>query len=558
VFIIVFGALEVNSYTQKSATWDEPIHLADGYYSAAAHDFRVDPEHPPLLRMWAALPLLALTNVRTDPGQIDGVRPTDWAFADLFLFTHQLIYRNNDADALLYPARFMIVVLGAILGCLLFWWVHEWYGFATAALALVLFVFEPNLAAHSALVTTDLGVTCLMFGAVFFLQRTIRSPTVGNIAATTVFTSLAVISKFSALLLGPMILILLFAAVIWTRAIDARRATLLVVLLAASAFLAIWASYGFRYAPSATSGWHYRFHQETFIHDAVPATTKAIGWIDDHGLLPNVYAEGLLLGQAKAQSRKAFLAGEYRERGWWWYFPAAFAIKTPVSLMLLAAFGLVLYAKRWRAQGVSRELFVLVPIGLYGGWAVTTHINIGVRHILPVYPFVILLAAEALARLWSSGRRALLVAVLVAGGAEFASAYPHNLAFFNLLIGGPGNGSKYLVDSNLDWGQDLKPLKKWMTDHDVPHVNLAYFGFADPRYYGIDCTFLHGSPIWVHPSLISDPKLPGYVAVSATVLRGVYSDDPEQRAFYAPLEKQTPVASIGHSILVYRVERPWW
>ena len=101
-----------------------------------------------------------------------------------------------------------------------------------------------------------------------------------------------------------------------------------------------------------------------------------------------------------------------------------------------------------------------------------------------------------------------------------STVYPHNLAFFNALVGGPANGSQYLVDSNLDWGQDLKPLKRWMTEHNVPHINLAYFGFADPRYYQIDCTFLPGSPPWVNPDLLSAPRLPGYVAVSATLLRG--------------------------------------
>jgi hypothetical protein len=557
-FIVVFVGLELNSYTRTSATWDEPIHLADGYVSVTTGDFRVDPEHPPLLRLWAALPLLALPGVTADVTAIDASPPTQWAFRNLFVAIHKMIYVDNDADRMLYPARFMIVVLGALLGCVLFWWVHEWYGYATAVAALILFVAEPNLAAHSALVTTDLGLAFLMFAAIFFLHRAIRSPTIASVAAMIGLTCLAVVSKFSALLLGPMILILLLVATVWTRRLAAGRALTWVAVLGVSSFVTIWASYGFRYAPSASPGWLYKFHQEPFMQEAMPKTAAVVGWIDDRRLLPNVYSEGLLLVQAKAQARQAFFAGDYREDGWWSYFPAAFAIKTPIALLLLASGGLVLYLRRWRRQSIDRELFVLVPILLYGGWAMTARINIGLRHILPIYPFVIVLAAESLNRLWSSGRRAVLVVALVVCCGEFATTYPHNLAFFNLLVGGPDQGSKYLVDSNLDWGQDLKPLKRWMTEHNVPHINLAYFGFADPRYYGIDCTFLPGSPVWFNPALAGTPKLPGYVAVSATVLRGVYATTPEQRAFYAPLEQQRPVASIGHSILVYRVERQWW
>jgi hypothetical protein len=317
------------------------------------------------------------------------------------------------------------------------------------------------------------------------------------------------------------------------------RSAALVALLAVAGFAAVWGSYGFRYLPSDSAGWAYALHAYPPIRDRLPSLARVIGWIDTHHLVPNVYSEGFLLSQVKAQSRNAFLAGDYGDRGWWYYFPVAFAIKTPVVLLLAAAAGLVVWG--WRSR--DKAMFVLVPIVVYLGWSMTTHINIGVRHILPIYPFVIVLAAAALA--------------FVGCAAETAIAYPHQLAFFNLLVGGPSHGSEYLVDSNLDWGQDLKPLKRWMDDHQISHINLAYFGSADPRYYGIDCTFLPGAPTWVNPEFVNDPRLPGYVAVSATLLRGVYAENDQQRQFYAPLARMTPAAVIGHSIFVYWVERPW-
>jgi tetratricopeptide (TPR) repeat protein len=136
---------------------------------------------------------------------------------------------------------------------------------------------------------------------------------------------------------------------------------------------------------------------------------------------------------------------------------------------------------------------------------------------------------------------------------EFASVYPHTLTFFNRSVGGPHNGMNYLADSNLDWGQDLKLLKAWMDDQGVAHINLAYFGSADPAYYGIDCTYLPGAPLFAEHD-IRKPELPGYVAVSATVLSGVYL--PERwRLHYGPLLAQEPMATIGNSIFVYWVDR---
>jgi hypothetical protein len=138
------------------------------------------------------------------------------------------------------------------------------------------------------------------------------------------------------------------------------------------------------------------------------------------------------------------------------------------------------------------------------------------------------------------------------------TVYPHTFTFFNLLIGGPGHGSQYLADSNIDWGQGLKALKSWMTRHDVPRVDLAYFGSADPKYYGITYAGLPaaapGFRLPDAPAGWTQPSLPGYVAISATVLTGVYLDE-QWRLFYSGLRRRTPTAVIGNSIFVYRLDR---
>jgi len=558
VFAIVFATLSVGSYRQESATWDEPIHLAMGYAALTRHDYRVDPEHPPFLRMWAALPLLTIRGITLDTSAIDQSSPSEWAEAKLYLFSRRFLYVDNDADRLLYAARFMVVLLGIGLGVLLFCWANEWLGFRPAVAALGLYLIEPNVAAHASLVTTDFGVACFIFGTIYFLWRTCRRPSAGNITGLTIFLTLSVISKFSALLLGPLV-VLLLALGVWRRTLTAARAAALMALLAGAAWIAIWAIYGFRYAPSASPAWLFQLQHDANVQAQTPGLARIAAWIDGHHLLPNVFTQGLLISQAKAQWRAAFLAGSFSMQGWWYYFPIAFLIKTPITLILLFGGGLVLATRR-RSAGIDVDVddgaFVGLPIAVFLGSAMLAHLNIGLRHILMIYPFVLMVAAAAARALLARKGEAVLGILLAAGLMEFATVYPHTLAFFNQFVGGPGNGSKYLVDSNIDWGQDLKLLKGWMQEHGVRHINLAYFGSADPAYYHIDATHLP-----VQPNVFGDPvelpQLPGYVAVSVTELSGVYFNA-QWCDFYQPLRDRVPAANIGYSIRVYWVDRPWF
>jgi hypothetical protein len=272
-----------------------------------------------------------------------------------------------------------------------------------------------------------------------------------------------------------------------------------------------------------------------------------------------------------AQQRRTYFDGKFSVHGWWYFFPAVLAIKTSSALLLLAAGGVALSLRRW--QALLRDwVFVLLPVGMYLGAAMAGNIQLGMRHILPVLPLLFLPAALALTWLASgrgkdaggkSGvrpggiRKICLLFVVLLPLTELAMVYPHYLAFFNIFVGGPRNGSKYLLDSNQDWGQDLILLKRWMDAHDVQHINLSYYGTADPAAYGItNCTHLESTPSDFHSEGFGTPQLPGYVAVSSSILHGFYSD--EVARVYRPLLSQTPVAVIGFSIYVYREEKPWW
>jgi hypothetical protein len=559
-FAVLYASVSVWSYRQKSATWDEPQNIATGVAMLRLGDYRMDAEHPPLMRKWAALPLFRDQDLRIETSS------KDWQEGATWRWTQRFMYELNDADALLYRSRFMIVLLGLLLGGLLFAWADDLFGFVPAVAVLALYAFEPNMVAHASLVTTDFGVTCFMLATLYGLWRATRKLTFANGLAVAAGFTLAVTSKFSALLLLPMMALLLTVRAFgrdgwefqlvrvgeWSR----RRTRVLAAagLLTATlliGYAGMWAAYGFRYLPSPPDAPQIRFDTNPEIARHVPLLNKIGVWIDDHHLLPNACVHGFLRGQSKAQSRSAYLAGEQSSTGWWYFFPVAILIKTPLALLAVALAGLGLALRgAWRERW---PLFVLVPIIVYLGAAMEGRLNIGLRHVLPLYPFMLIAAGAAIA--WivrRSQARWLWLAVPALALAEVAPVAPDWLAFFNVLVGGPAHGDQYLVDSNLDWGQELKNLKRWTDDHGIEQIYLAYFGSALPAYYGLKSTPLPGTG----PNA-ELPKLPGWVAVSATTLHGVYLK-PRFKEFYAPLLALTPDAIIGHSIFVYHVEKPWW
>jgi tetratricopeptide (TPR) repeat protein len=558
-FAIVFSAIQVAAYRGKSATWDEPIHLATGYLALARQDYRLEGTHPPFIRMWAALPLLFMRDVQVDTGIIDRTDPVEWISGSrAFAFSTTFLYTDNDADRLLNAARFMIVIWGIVLGVLVWSWTYEWLGAGPARWALVFYTLSPNLLANTSLVTTDAGITCFMFGVVYFLWRTSRRASWGNLAGLSTFFALGIISKFSALAFGPLVVVLLIAAVA-RRSMTARNALAIIALLAIVSYVSVWAVHGFRYAPGPSPTWE--LHVEHLpLARTVPALASITGWIDSRHLLPNMFTQGFLIfAQSTTPPNWTFLAGDYSPDGWWYYFPVAFLIKTPIALITLIAIGLVECLRRRREIDATTGTFIVVSVGVYLAFAMSSTFQVGIRHILPLYPFFLLAAAAAAMAL----SRRLAGRVTLAGLTAFwfvavASNYPHSLTFFNLFVGGPANGYKYLADSNVDWGQGLKLLKQWMDRQAVSRVALAYFGTADPAYHGIDYSLLPAAtPGYDYPSRNrpwSAPEFPGYVAVSATVLTGVYLDPP-WKAFYQGLREATPVEVLGNSIFIYWLDR---
>jgi hypothetical protein len=286
-----------------------------------------------------------------------------------------------------------------------------------------------------------------------------------------------------------------------------------------------------------------------------------------HRILPEAYLFGLVYINMTAQVHPSFLLGRHSNIGWWYYFPVAFLLKTP--LIVLAAMSAAIALSFRRRDGWVLAL-LLVPVSLYVISSMSAHINIGLRHLLPIYPFLYVLCgglAVEWRRLSPKLKRPLAAIALL--GISLSSVivlappwrpqliYPHYLSYFNELAGGPRQGYRRLVDSNLDWGQDLKSLRLWLTTHGVTEpINLCYFGTADPRYYGISHINLPGGyPFEMQPDF-KRARIPGYLVISATCLHGTYAFPGGQDTWAKILSNAELVDRVGYSLFVYRLKSP--
>ena len=310
------------------------------------------------------------------------------------------------------------------------------------------------------------------------------------------------------------------------------------LLVLVSGLVVAWAADGFATAPLAESGG--RFTQ------AAAALGAGAGWAGEWlASLPSPLWIRSLAAQLylEREGQEAFLLGQRSTLGWWYYFPVAIVLKsTPVELAALAAFA-AWSVRHWRTDvetrvwAITAAVFAVLPLA--------SHRNLGVRYVLPVVIMAAIGSARWLGRMSESRRRLTVVAIVVAAqGASFWSITPQYLAYFNTLAGGPANGYRRLVDSNLDWGQDLPRLAAWLGDHHTRRVRLAYFGTAPPSAYGIDALDYRADP--------DARESPVWLALSVTHLQGVFiCGDP-----FEPFRPLVPDGRPGYSIMIYSVDRP--
>jgi hypothetical protein len=544
-----------------SAVFDETPHVGDGLAILDRADFRLNPEHPPLIKMWATLPLHARHLAAPDYTSTAWLRGDQWTFGFETLNGPLSMGERRDPMRVLVPARAMVLGLGVLLGILVWSWSRSLFGPSGGLVTAFLFALSPTMLAHAHLVTTDLGAALGIVLSVTSFRRYVMSPSVVNGVRAGIGTAIALLLKFSTLVLGPILLALAAIEVMFPPEGATRRRVLGTVVrgLLAIAVLsvgAIWAAYQFRFAASPDPTFSLPWDARAKVGQGVPPT---IAFLREHRLVPEGYLYGLTASLQDARA-EAFFNGEVSKAGWTWYFPEALALKSPPALLLLAALAWGVGLQRSKLRLFTAACLV-VPVLVYAGFCMASGLNLGHRHLAPLEPFLFV-ACGSLPRLIEKARwRRWIAGALLAGYAvSFAYATPRYLTYFNVFAGGRAGGSRYLLDSNLDWGQDLIRLKTWMDERGEKEVALAYFGTGDPQAYGISWSKI----VWVRDFRPEEPPEPppngSLVAVSENFLHGLYVHDdhgPPERSAGAWIRHlpahATLVGRAGDSIRIYRL-----
>jgi hypothetical protein len=565
VLLALHWWLGVSALFTKSATSDETAHLTGGYSYWRFNDYRLQPENGNLPQRWGALPLL-LEQPRLKPADA----PEWWSLSHLWLISHKFLYESgNNTDFMLATARAMMALWSVATGLLVFGWSRRLWGDAGGLFSLALYVFSATTLAHGPLVTSDMTVTFFLLAATGAFWRHLHRLEARSLVLSLVLTALTCVAKFSFLLLLPVYALLLVwrlvepapLAAIWRgkeRQLASRWAKFTAMASSAvfhgmAAWVVIWAFFGFRYsafAPGLPMGWKFYLPWQVIL-PASGIWPTLIAHARQWRVLPEAFLQGFAYVRYAAGQRGAFLNGDYSITGWVTFFPYAFMVKTFMAELgaIALAFGVVV--THWWRAGAGRIVIdlrrgapLLVLFAVYWVFSLASHLNIGHRHILPAYPILFILAGVIVRPATSRWLLGATVALIGLAAVESMAIRPHYLAYFNFLAGGPANGWRHLVDSSLDWGQDLPGLAQWMQNHrpaGAP-VYVASFGMSDFGYEGIAGEPL--APYYYHqrPRRWEELK-PGLYCVSATMLEDVYSPvrgpwTPANEAMYQRLLRQ--------------------
>ncbi len=469
----VFIAQCVFSMRLKSPTSDEfAHHLASGYTHLVKQDFRMNPAMPPLPRILTAIPMVAL-------GAKAPWEHSSWKEGNSPIFARQFFYHaNKNYEQLIFWARTPIIFLSLLFALSIFLWCQKLFGSSAGYIAVFLYCFEPNIIAHSRLATSDLSVAFFYYLTIISFWGYLKKPSWQTMFLTGLACGACFLSKFTALLLLPTLLLI----VLFSRSFAQIKLGKVALFLVITA-MTIWAGYFFELKP---------------LIENVPDIPKKVAFLNElggpqlvnfaqHTPIPLASFFQALGGMlfTRAAGTKAFLWGEWSGMGWWYYYFVAFAIKNTIPMLLLGMLGLIGLFKS-KLELVSKSTLV-VPLILFFLVTMPDKAQAGIRYFLPIYPLFIILGAAFAAKLWRRGvlSKCVVMALLLWHAYAALSIFPDYLTYFNESVGGPKKGHLYLRDSNIDWGQDLKSLAEWTASQGYDEIVLLYYGAAQPDEEGI-------------------------------------------------------------------------
>ncbi|MBI4114323.1 MAG: glycosyltransferase family 39 protein [Candidatus Niyogibacteria bacterium] len=591
------------SALDESAIMDELAHIPAAYSYVSQSDFRLNPEHPPLLKDLTGIPLLFLNlNFPLDvPAWITDVNG-QWTMGSLFLYES-----GNDPDQILFWARIPVMLLALLFGWLMFQWVRRLYGEKVALFSLFFFTTSPTIIAHSRYVTTDVAAAFAFFIGIAGFLYWLAHPSKKTFLLAGIVFGIAQLLKFSLILLIPLYGII---GALWIflfhlehlRALPSfgkKCAHLLVhelkflgnlLIIGVIGLIVIYTVYAFHV-------WNYpadlQIRDMKYNLESVrfrPVADALIALSDIALLRPlTQYAHGLMMVINRGtHGNTTYFLGEVTNNGWFSYFPIAYLLKEHLAFHLLTLFAFFLFLRailqahekslgsllEWMRDNFALTASVIFIV-IYWTSSILSPLNIGVRHVLPTFPFIYLIVSREIVR-WVHQTpftdpqtfkewfvslyhifikripRYLIIFVLLlwmAGATLFI--FPHYLSYYNELAGGAPNGYKFITDSNYDWGQDLRRLADFVEKNNIQNIKLNYFGGGSPRYY-------LGGAYEEWSSAKGEPPT-GWFALSATLRQGAWGTPvrewkikPEDS--YDWLRDEEPVARAGYSIFIYNLD----
>ena len=553
LLLLVLEGQLLYSVRQESLTWEEGDHIFAGYMSLKHHDFGLNPEHPPLVKMVGALPLQGM-HLREPQLQ------NRYFKTEAYLSGRDLIFQN-DFETIIFRARMAASIFALMTALLAFLTAREMFGTGAGFLTLLLIVFEPNFLAHGALVTTDTGAACGLLASIYAFYRYVKSPSWGRIAVLGLAAGVFCITKHSAVLLPPMLILLAFTELLRRRQLagesrlhQALRLAGVLVVAGVIAVAIMWAGYGFRYS-ARPAGMQINPPLESTLGNLSPVEGKFISLMAHWKLLPESWLFGLADVRSVANVWPSYMFEKVYAHGVWFYFPVAFVIKATLTTLIFLPLIVYAIATR-RLRGWREILFLSLPPAVYFAISMTSKLNIGVRHILLVFIFLLVVAGGAAWSLICHDRRwawpvaVLLLFHIVSSLRAFPTSY---MAYANELWGGPASIHKYLTDSTTDWGQQLKAVKRYVDERGIQQCWFAYT--VEPaipfRAYGIPCKPLPTMDTMSFGMRFDTPPvIQGPVFISHIPLT-FYESGSSQLNPYREFLKLKPTAVIENGVFVY-------
>jgi len=575
LLLCAMGALMFFSLKDTALTYDELAHIPAGYSYLKLKDYRINPEHPPLAKDLAALPLqfMNLHWPKDNPAFSD-IKNNEW-WIQYDTGTQFIWHSDNDPFAIILAARLPMIALTILLGLVIFIFARRYFGNKVALLSLFFYAFCPNFLAHGRLVTTDIGATFgIVLATMLFLQM-FRAPNLGNIIWAGLGLGIAFCFKFSTVLLIPFLGFLAICYA-WKKDKSAISVFRYIFYCLAAGLIAVFLI--------IIPLYHIQSYNEPLAKLVYDANTLLEG--PQMSLYRNIALQILnipvlrplgiyLIGFFKAGHRTifgntTFFMGQINNTAWWQYFPVVYAIKTPLAIFVFAALGLWAWAKRAGEKKLLNRLkanfemtSLILWILIYWAVSVFGNLNIGIRHLLPAIPFMMILIAQGTIYFWkhfSPQNRVgktlavLIFWVLIAWYAiQPLRAYPDYISYFNELVGSMENGRNFVVDSNVDWGQDFYKLNRYVQENGIRNIKMHFLGGSDPQYFfGAGYTKI---------DRYSGPQK-GWIAISATYYKNgtaiplpeIKKYNPDDALYYSWLRNVKPAAIIGRSIYLFKID----